>query len=48
MAQLGRRTFTISEQNLHYPKELTLEELSPSTIRVLVKKAPGQETPDRG
>ncbi|HEY7556345.1 MAG TPA: diadenylate cyclase [Candidatus Binatia bacterium] len=48
MAQLGRRTFTISEQNLNYPKELTLEELSPSTIRVLVKRAPGQETPDRG
>ena len=48
MAELGRRTFTISEQNLRYPKELTLEELSPSTIRVLVKRAPRQEIPDRG
>ncbi len=48
MAEMGRRTFNISEQNLRYPKELTLEELSPSTIRVLVKKAPRQETPERG
>ena len=48
MAEIGRRTFNISEQNLRYPKELTLEELSPSTIRVLVKKAPRQETPERG
>jgi len=48
MAEMGRRTFTISEQNLRYPKELTLEELSPSTIKLLVKKTPRQETPDRG
>jgi diadenylate cyclase len=48
MAEMGRRTFNISEQNLRYPKELTLEELSPSTIRLLVKKAPRQETSERG
>jgi uncharacterized protein (TIGR00159 family) len=47
-AELGRRTFAISEQNLHYPKELTLEELSPSSIRILVKKVPRQETSERG
>jgi uncharacterized protein (TIGR00159 family) len=38
MAEMGRRTFTISEQNLRYPKELTLEDLSPSSIRLSVKK----------
>jgi diadenylate cyclase len=38
MAELGRRTFNISEQNVRYPKELTLEEISPSTIRLSVKK----------
>jgi uncharacterized protein (TIGR00159 family) len=48
MAEMGRRTFNISEQNLHYPKELTLEELSPSSIRILVKKAPRQENSERG
>jgi hypothetical protein len=48
MAEMGRRTFNISEQNLRYPKELTLEALSPSTIRLLVKKAPRQETSERG
>jgi diadenylate cyclase len=40
MTELGRRTFNISEQNIRYPKDLTLEELSPSSIRVSVKKVP--------
>jgi uncharacterized protein (TIGR00159 family) len=38
MTELGRRTFNISEQNIRYPKDLTLEELSPSSIRVSIKK----------
>jgi diadenylate cyclase len=38
MTELGRRTFDISEQNIRYPKDLTLEELSPSSIRVSIKK----------
>jgi uncharacterized protein (TIGR00159 family) len=38
LTELGRRTFTISEQNIRYPKDLTLEELSPSSIRVSIKK----------
>jgi diadenylate cyclase len=45
MAELGRRTFNISEQNIHFPKELTLQEVSPSTLRLSVKKAPAP-TPD--
>jgi hypothetical protein len=40
MTELGRRTFNISEQNIRYPKDLTLEELSPSSIRVSVRKVP--------
>jgi hypothetical protein len=39
MAEMGRRTFAISEQNLLYPKELTLEDLNPSSIRISVKKS---------
>jgi hypothetical protein len=39
MTQLGPRTFTISEQNIRYPKDLTLEELTPSSIRVSTRKA---------
>jgi uncharacterized protein (TIGR00159 family) len=45
MAEMGRRTFSISEQNIHYPKELTLQEVNPSTLRLSVKKAPAP-TPD--
>jgi diadenylate cyclase len=45
MAELGRRTFNISEQNIHFPKELTLQEVNPSTLRLSVKKAPAP-TPD--
>lgn len=38
LAEMGRRTFPISEQNVRYPKELTLRDLSPSTLRISVKK----------
>jgi diadenylate cyclase len=48
MAEMGRRTFTISEQNLRYPKELTLEGISPSSVRIAVKPTPRPETSDRG
>jgi hypothetical protein len=39
MAELGRRTFNISEQNIRYPKELTLQELNLSTLRLSVKNS---------
>jgi diadenylate cyclase len=48
MAEMGRRTFPITEQNLRYPKELTLEELSPSVVRISVKRAPRPDTAERG
>jgi hypothetical protein len=48
MADLGRRTFTISEQNLRYPKELTLQELTPSTVKLSVKKMARENEAHRG
>jgi len=48
MAELGRRTFNISEQNIRYPKELTLQELNPSTLRLSVKKIPAAVDTNRG
>jgi diadenylate cyclase len=48
MAELGRRTFNISEQNIRYPKELTLQELNPSTLRLSVKKIPTAAETNRG
>jgi uncharacterized protein (TIGR00159 family) len=48
MAELGRRTFNISEQNLRYPKELTLQELTPSTLRLSVKRVPTPPDTNRG
>jgi len=48
MAELGRRTFNISEQNIRYPKDLTLQELSPSTLKLSVKKVPPIDNTNRG
>jgi diadenylate cyclase len=48
MAQLGRRTFNISEQNIRYPKELTLQDLNPSTLRLSLKKIPAATDTNRG
>ncbi|MDZ4344997.1 MAG: diadenylate cyclase, partial [Candidatus Binatia bacterium] len=40
MAELGRRTFALSEQDLRYPKELTLQEFTPHSLKISVKAAP--------
>jgi diadenylate cyclase len=48
MAELGRRTFTISEKNIQYPKELTLQDISPSTLRLSVRKVPNANDTNRG
>jgi len=48
LAEAGRRTFNISEQNIYYPKELTLQDVSPSTLRLSVKKVPTPEETGRG
>jgi len=48
LAELGRRTFRISEQNIRYPKDLTLQELNPSTLKLSVKKVPQTDDTNRG
>jgi diadenylate cyclase len=48
MAELGRRTFNISEQNIRYPKELTLQDLNPSTLKLSLKKVPAPAETNRG
>jgi diadenylate cyclase len=48
MAELGRRTFAISEQNLRFPKDLTLQEFSPNTFKILVKVEPEANPSNRG
>ncbi len=48
LAELGRRTFNISEQNIRYPKELTLQELSPSSLKLTVKKVSPTDDTNRG
>ena len=34
LGKVGRRTFAISDQNVRYPKELTLEDVRPAKVRV--------------
>ncbi|HTN71773.1 MAG TPA: diadenylate cyclase [Methylomirabilota bacterium] len=48
MVEIGRRTFNITEQNIRYPKDLTLQDLSPSTLKLTVKRASGTDSPNRG
>ncbi len=38
MAELGRRTFVISQQNIQYPRNVNLQEVSPTTVKISVKK----------
>jgi uncharacterized protein (TIGR00159 family) len=40
LAELGRRTFNLSERNLRFPKELAVADLSPSVVKISVKKLP--------
>lgn len=43
-AASGQRKFHISQQNVQYPKGLTIEELSPTTVTISVKKLPPQQS----
>ena len=38
LAALGRRTFRISEDNIKYPKNLTVKEFNPEKVKISVKK----------
>jgi uncharacterized protein (TIGR00159 family) len=48
MAELGRRTFTLSDKDLRFPKELTLQEFSPTSVRISVKAAPPASSSNHG
>jgi len=37
LAALGRRTFRVSEENITYPKNLTVKELSPTKVKISVR-----------
>ncbi|MGE5218771.1 MAG: diadenylate cyclase [Chloroflexota bacterium] len=43
----GRKTLRISEQNVRHPQTLTLQQLAPTTVRVMVRKTP-QVQEDKG
>ena len=45
-AELGRRTFALSDKDLRFPKELTLQEFSPTSVRISVKAAPQARSPN--
>lgn len=48
-AASGQRIFQISQQNIQYPNGLTIEELSPTTVRISVKRLPQEsKTYDSG
>ena len=38
LAELGRRTFRLSDQNIQHPPDLTLQGLEPSTLQISVTK----------
>ena len=39
LVKLGRRTFQLGHENLHYPEDLTLQDIDPSRVRVVVRTA---------
>jgi hypothetical protein len=47
MAVLGRRTFELSEQNVRHPKNITLLDLAPTTVRISVVKLPQDIPPEK-
>ena len=46
-AEAGRKTLRISEENVRHPSTITLQQLSPTSVRVSLRKAP-QEQIDKG
>jgi hypothetical protein len=47
LAVLGRRTFELSEQNVRHPKDITLVNLDPTTVRIAVVKVPKEIPPEK-
>jgi diadenylate cyclase len=44
----GRRTFRITEQNLRFPKDLNLQDLTPTTLQISVSKQSAKNDPKKG
>jgi uncharacterized protein (TIGR00159 family) len=44
----GRRTFTISEQNIRHPVELSLEEVKPATLKISIRRLAREDDKVRG
>jgi hypothetical protein len=44
---LGRRTFELSDQNVRHPKDITLVDLDPTTVRISVVKVPKDILPEQ-
>jgi hypothetical protein len=48
LAEMGRRTFNVSEQEVRFPKELTLREINPAAVRISVRKARDHQPENSG
>lgn len=46
LAELGRRTFYVSDQDVRFPKDVTLREINPASVRISVRKAAEQPAPE--
>lgn len=46
LAQLGRRTFPIDEENVDRPQPLTIERMEPSIVKIVVRKKSGAKLPN--
>jgi len=42
LAKVGRRTFAVNQHDLQFPKELTLEALEPSSVKLSLRKSAGE------
>ena len=46
LAGEGRRTFTISGEELRYPEDITLAAVKPNRVRVTLRRGPPPEAPE--
>jgi uncharacterized protein (TIGR00159 family) len=44
LSEHGRRTFNISEENVQHPPDVSVEEVTPSTVRLSLRKATPEES----
>jgi len=47
-AESGRRTFRITEQNVRYPKDLSLQDISPQSLQISVSKLSAKNDQRKG